>query len=58
MNAIAYYEDLIHYLHQLLQNLGNVTMSKEEEMNLIQSIQGIIDLAKNQILDLENNEGG
>ncbi len=58
MNAIAYYEDLIRYLNQLLQNLSELTMSKGEEMNLVESIQGIIDLAKNQIVELEKDEGG
>lgn len=58
MNAIAYYEDLIRYLNQLLQNLSELTMSKSEEMNLVECIQGIIDLAKNQIVELEKDEGG
>ncbi len=58
MNAIAYYEDLIRYLNQLLQNLSELTMSKGEEMNLVESIQGIIDLAENQIEELEKDEGG
>ncbi len=58
MNAIAYYEDLIRYLNQLLQNLSELTMSKGEEMNLVESIQGIIDLAENQIVELEKDEGG
>ncbi len=58
MNAISYYEDLIRYLNQLLQNLSNVTMTKEEQASLSSSIQNIIDLSYQQMLEIHNNEGG
>lgn len=58
MNAISYYEDLIRYLNQLLQNLSNVTMTKEEEASLSSSIQGIIDLSYQQMSEIRKDEGG
>ncbi len=57
MNAISYYEDLIRYLNQLLQNLSNVTMTKEEEASLSSSIQGIIDLSYQQMMEINKDEG-
>ncbi len=57
MNAISYYEDLIRYLNQLLQNLSNVTMTKEEEASISSSIQGIIDLSYQQMMEINKDEG-
>lgn len=57
MNAISYYEDLIRYLNQLLQNLSNVTMTKEEEASLSSSIQGIINLSYQQMMEIKKDEG-